>query len=316
MNDPALTTQSPTLSATTTEDEPRSWWNRFTRILRNLVRPAPNAEGLREVVEEIIEEPLSESGISSAERMLLGNIMSLRDKKIGDCMIQRADIVAADIDSGFRDLIDLMAAHAHSRIPIYRETLDDVIGMVHIKDILPCLAYQQERSIADLIRPVMFVAPSMAASRLLLQMRQTRQHMAMVVDEFGGIDGMVTIEDLVEEIVGEIEDEHDTPPPPSIIARADGTLLIDARLPISDFEKYIKMELPLFEGEDIDTLGGYVANLAGRIPHIGEKVVGEGFSFEVLEMDQSRIRHLRVRRTPQSPQNAAPEKSSAGSSAA
>jgi len=200
MNDPALTTVAP--APATAGEEPQKWWNALGRKLRDLWHPAPNAEALREVVEEIIEEPLSESGISSAERMLLGNIMSLRGKKIGDCMIQRADIIAADIESGLNELIDAMATHAHSRIPIYRDTLDDVIGMVHIKDILPCLAYQRPRTIADLIRPVLFVAPSMAASRLLLQMRQTRQHMAMVVDEFGGIDGMVTIEDLVEEIVG------------------------------------------------------------------------------------------------------------------
>lgn len=295
MNDPALATPTKTPAVA---EEPRTWWHEFVRFVRHLWRPTPDAEALREVVEEIIEEPLSESGLSSAERMLLGNIMALRDRKVADCMIQRADIVAADIDSALKDLVDVMAAHAHSRIPIYRETLDDVIGMVHIKDILPCLAYQQERTIADLIRPVMFVAPSMAAARLLLQMRQTRQHMAMVVDEFGGIDGMVTIEDLVEEIVGEIEDEHDAPPPSSLIARADGTLLIDARLPIEEFEKRTTIKLPLLEGEDVDTLGGYVANLAGRIPHIGEKVIGNGLSFEILEMDQSRIRHLRVRPLP------------------
>ena len=314
MNDPiSMTTPPPS------DEVPRSHGSRLWRFLRNLWHPAPDAEALREVVEEIIDEPLSASGISSAERMLLGNIMELRGKKIGDCMIPRADIVSADIDSGLRELVDVMAAHAHSRIPVYRETLDDVIGLVHIKDILPCLAYQQERNIADLIRPVLFVAPSMAAGRLLLQMRQTRQHMAMVVDEFGGIDGMVTIEDLVEEIVGEIEDEHDTPPPPSIIARADGTLLIDARLPIDEFEKKTSIRLPLLEGEDIDTLGGYVANLAGRIPHIGEKIVGDGLSFEILEMDQSRIRHLRVRRIPQQPPAEAPEvvlaKASAGTAA-
>jgi len=294
MNDPALTT-TPLSPPERSDDEPRPLWQRVCRAVRSLWHPTPDAEALREVVEEIIDEPLSESGISSAERMLLGNIMALRGRKIGDCMIHRADIIAADIDAGLRDVIDIMAAHAHSRVPIYRETLDDVIGMVHIKDILPCLAYNQDRTIADLIRPVIFVAPSMAASRLLLQMRQTRQHMAMVVDEFGGVDGMVTIEDLVEEIVGEIEDEHDMPPPPSIITRADGTLLIDARLPIAEFEQRTAVQLPLLEGEDIDTLGGYVANLAGRIPNIGEKVMGDGLSFEVLEMDQGRIRRLRVR---------------------
>lgn len=312
MNDPALTATT----ITSTEDVPRSWLSRAVRALRGFWHPVPDAEALREVVEEIIEEPLSESGISSAERLLLGNVMNLRDKKVGDCMIQRADIVAADIDCGFRDLIDLMAAHAHSRIPIYRETLDDVIGMVHIKDIMPCLAYQQERAIADLMRPVMFVAPSMAAARLLLQMRTTRQHMAMVVDEFGGIDGMVTIEDLVEEVVGEIEDEHDTPPAPSIITRADGTLLIDARLPITEFEERTQIRLPPLEGEDVDTVGGYVANLAGRIPHIGEKVIGDGLSFEILEMDQSRIRHMRVRQVKPPETSAAREASARQSGAA
>jgi CBS domain containing-hemolysin-like protein len=315
MNDPSSATPLPPTERA--DEEPRKWWQTLWHRLRNLWHETPDAEALREVVEEIIDEPLSESGLSPAERMLLGNIMDLRGKKVGDCMIQRADIIAADVEADLRDLVDIMAAHAHSRIPIYRDTLDDVIGMVHIKDILPCLAYAQERSIADLIRPVMFVAPSMAAARLLLQMRQTRQHMAMVVDEFGGIDGMVTIEDLVEEIVGEIEDEHDAPPPPSIIKRADGTLLIDARLPIAEFEARTAIRLPLLEGEDIDTLGGYVANLAGRVPNIGEKVTGDGLGFEVLEMDQGRIRRLRVRALPRASE-ASPEpadKARAGSGA-
>jgi len=282
-------------SADSGNEEPRGFWNRLWHRVHSFLRPPPDAEVLREVVEELIEEPLSESGISPAERMLLGNIMKLRERRVGDCMLPRADIVAADIDADVKELIDLMAAHAHSRIPVYRGTLDDVIGMVHMKDILPCLAYDRARTIADLLRPVLFVAPSMAAAKLLLQMRQTRQHMAMVVDEFGGVDGIVTIEDLVEEIVGEIEDEHDAPPAPPIITRADGTLLADARLSIEDFKSQSGFELPPLEGEDIDTLGGYVASLAGHIPRIGENVTGSTFSFEVLEMDQGRIRRLRIR---------------------
>jgi CBS domain containing-hemolysin-like protein len=222
--------------------------------------------------------------------------MHLRERKIGDCIVQRADIIAADARINLKELADLMASHAHSRIPIYRETLDDVIGMVHIKDVMPCLTHQKPREVLDLLRPVLFVAPSMPVGKLLLQMRQTRQHMAMVVDEFGGVDGMVTIEDLVEEIVGEIDDEHDTPAAPPIIARADGTLLVDARLPIADFEVQTGVALPPLEGEDIDTLGGYVAHLAGRVPQIGESFrTDAGLRFDVLEMDQSRIARLRVR---------------------
>jgi len=277
-------------------EEPPSWWQRIVFRLRQILRPPPDAEVLREVVEELIEGPLSESGLSPAERMLLGNIMHLRERKASDCMVQRADIVGADAGINLKELADLMAAHAHSRIPIYRETLDDVIGMVHIKDVMPCLTHQKMRDTLDLLRPVLFVAPSMPVGKLLLQMRQTRQHMAMVVDEFGGVDGLITIEDLVEEIVGEIDDEHDALATPPIITRADGTLLVDARLPIAEFEAQTGVVLPVLEGEDIDTLGGYVAHLAGRVPQIGESFRNDvGLRFDVLEMDQSRIARLRVR---------------------
>jgi CBS domain containing-hemolysin-like protein len=277
-------------------DEPQSWRLKLWRTLHHWIAPPPDAEALREVVEEIIDEPLSESGISSAERMLLANIMNLRECKIEDCRVPRADIIAADVNGNLKELADLMATHAHSRIPIYRGTLDDVIGMVHMKDIMQCLVYQQPRTIADLLRPVLFVAPSMPASKLLLQMRSTRQHMAVVVDEFGGIDGLVTIEDLMEEIVGEIEDEHDAPAASPVIARADGTLLVDARMPIDAFEAQTSISLPGRDGQDIDTLGGYVTNLLGRMPHIGESVhAGDNLNFEVLEMDQSRIKRLRIR---------------------
>jgi CBS domain containing-hemolysin-like protein len=293
MDDPPLTITS---YAESGSEEPRSWSHALVRWIHGLTHPRSDAEVLRETVEELIEEPPSESGISPAERMLLGNIMKLRERRAGDCMVPRADIVAADVSTSIKELIDLMAAHAHSRIPIYRDTLDDVIGMVHMKDIIPCIAHNQSRTITDLLRPVSFVAPSMPASRLLLQMRQTRQHMALVVDEFGGIDGLVTIEDLVEEIVGEIEDEHDAPVTASIIARADGTLLVDARLPIEEFEARTGVNLASPEEEEVDTLGGYVGNLAGRVPHIGETFRAEnGVTFEVLEMDQSRIKRLRVR---------------------
>lgn len=303
MNDPLSSSPPPPQGksadgarlAGTDAEEPRTWAERIWRFLHNLLRPPADVEDLREVVEELIEEPLSESGLSQEEHVLLSHLAKIRERKVSDCMIQRTDIVAAGEDATLSDLVDLMAAHGHSRIPIYRDTLDDVAGMVHIKDILPCIAYEQTRSLQDLMRPVLFVAPSMGAAKLLLQMRQTRHHVAMVVDEFGGIDGMVTIGDLVEQVVGEIEDEHDAPPAPMLVRRSDNTLLIDARMPIEDFRQQTGQALPLHADDDIDTLGGYVAHLAGRVPQIGEKIVAHHVMFEVLEMDQGRIRRLRMR---------------------
>jgi CBS domain containing-hemolysin-like protein len=282
-------------SAPAPAEEPRRFWLELWHQIVHFISPPVDAEALREVVEELIEEPLSESGISAAERLLLSNIIRLRERRVGDCMLPRADITALDVNASIKELVDEMSSRGYSRIPIYRGTLDDVIGMAHVKDIVPFLAQGRVCAIADILRPVLYVAPSMPASKLLLQMRQTRQHMAVVIDEFGGIDGLVTIEDLVEEIVGEIEDEHDAPTTPSVIIRADGTLLADARLTIESFEAQTDFRLPPMDGEDVDTLGGYVAHLAGRVPHVGEIFQGdEGMSFEVLEMDQSRVNRLRI----------------------
>ncbi|MER2520752.1 MAG: hemolysin family protein [Bdellovibrionales bacterium] len=244
---------------------------------------------------EVLAQPSSRSGVQAAERMLLSNVLKLRERKVSDCFVHRTDIISADIDNGMQGVIELMALHAHSRIPIYRETLDDVIGMIHMKDVVHCLAQGQERTIGDLLRPVLYVAHSMPAAKLMLQMLQSRQHMAMVVDEFGGIDGLVTIENLVEQVVGEIEDEHDLPPSPPIVSRADGVLLVDARIALEDFQNKTGYALPPQEAEGVDTLGGYVANHAGHIPHLGEIVVCAGLAFDVQEMDQGSVKRLRVR---------------------
>jgi CBS domain containing-hemolysin-like protein len=277
-------------------DEPRSWWRRAWRFARARWPRHSKTAALREAVEELIEESTAESGVPTAEQMLLTNILKLRERHVGDCMVPRADIVAVDVDSDMKQLVDVMTEHAHSRIPAYRGTLDEAVGMIHMKDVVACFARQESPRIRDLLRPVLFVVPSMPASKLLLQMRLTRQHMAMVVDEFGGIDGLVTIEDLVEEIVGEIEDEHDDPATPDVIARPDGTLLIDARMTIEAFESRVGVLLSPEERETIDTLAGYVLHLAGRVPLIGETVAGPGsLIFEVLETDQNRIKRVRVR---------------------
>lgn len=270
---------------------------RLIQSLRARFHPSPETEALREAVDALIEAEPTPTGAPTAEQTLLSNIIKLQTCEVIDCMIPRADIRAVDIDCSPQELVALMAACKHSRIPVYRETLDDIIGMVHMKDVLLCLAARRACVIRDLVRPVLIVVPSMPASKLLVMMRQRRQHMAVVVDEFGGVDGLVTIEDLVEEIVGEIADEHDAPATPDIIARGDGSLLVDARVPIEIFEERIgQILLAPEEREEIDTLGGYVFHLAGHVPRIGEVIQGHnGTLFEILEADQSRIIRLRTR---------------------
>lgn len=277
-------------------EEPPSWLQRAASRFIARWRSPSETEALREAVEELMDEVAASDGPPAVEREFLSNLVSLRDKDVGDCMVPRAQIVSVDADCDMQTLITIINSNAHSRIPAYRETLDNVVGMVHIKDVLYCVTSGQGSQIRDLLRPVLFVAPSMPAAKLLLQMRQTRRHMAMVVDEYGGIDGLVTIEDLVEEIVGEIEDEHDVPSTPMVIARSDGSLLVDASLKIEAFEDRVGTLLTREERETIDTLGGFVFHLAGHVPQIGETVAGpDGISFDVLETNQNRITRVRVR---------------------
>lgn len=280
-------------------DEPPSWRALWQRLRQRLAKRG-DMGGLRDAVEALIDEENAAAILPAGERQLLTNILQLRECTVADCMLPRADIVAVDINASLHDLVLVMADTQHSRIPVYRETLDDVLGMIHMKDVLSCLARDTDCAIKDLLRQVLFVPPSTPATRLLQQMRTARHYMAMVVDEFGGIDGIVTIEDLIEEIVGKIDDEHDDVAEPQIIVRADGTLLIEARLPIEEFEARVGEIITADERDEIDTVGGLVFLLAGRMPRVGESFThtGSGISFDVLEVDHSRILRLRVRNLP------------------
>jgi len=280
-------------------------------ILRNWLkglRGSRNGEGsLREALGELIEETdAAAAEIDPQERALLANILELHELTAEDVMVPRADIVAVEHTDSLDELLRVMSKEAHSRIPVYRESLDDVIGMVHIKDVLAWWGRPAEFHIEKIMRPVLFIAPSMRALDLLLKMRATRRHLALVVDEFGGIDGLVTIEDVVEEIVGEIEDEHDGELRPSIVEGAGGVLIADARVPVEEFEAKVGRVLREEEREDIDTLGGLVFALASRIPARGEVVAHpSGLEFEVIDADPRRIRRLRVRNLPPPPASAA-----------
>ncbi|NIA72159.1 HlyC/CorC family transporter [Pelagibius litoralis] len=272
--------------------------------LRGLVKARQSEAQLRETLEEIIDEIKEVEGeeevaapISSDERVMLSNILRLRHLTAYDVMVPRADIVAVDLDTPIEALIDVMSEAGHSRLPVYRETLDEVVGIVHIKDVLTYMKGERTFDLVDLVRRILVVAPSMRVLDLLLEMRLSRVHMALVVDEFGGIDGLVTIEDLVEEIVGEIDDEHDVAEGPKLIDRPDGSLVADARTTIEEFEEKVGPVLSDEEREDdIDTLGGLLFSLAGRVPGRGELVEHDhsGMSFEVLEADPRRVKRLRV----------------------
>ena len=269
----------------------------FSR-LRDRLRSRDAEALLRDTIEEIIEErevPLAPIG--AQERTLIANVFKLRELTAYDVMVPRADIVAVDSEVSFAGLMKIANREAHSRLPVYRESLDDVIGMVHVKDLLAYWAREQEFKLDNVMRKVLFVAPSMRVLDLLLEMRKTRLHMALVVDEYGGVDGLVTIEDLVEEIVGEIEDEHDVDERPRLISQPDGTFLADARLAISDFEARVGTVLTPEEREsDIDTLGGLVVAQAGYLPARGEIIThSSGYEFEVLDADPRKLKRLRVR---------------------
>jgi CBS domain containing-hemolysin-like protein len=287
------------------EESPLQGLRRWLKSLRR-----KNGESsLREAIAELIEE--SEADADTApmppgESGILRNILNLADRTARDIMVPRADIVAADKDITLHDLVAVLTKEGHSRLPIYRESLDDTVGMVHIKDVLACLAGERPYDPTALIREVLFVAPSMRAFDLLLQMRLSRVHMALVVDEFGGVDGLVTIEDVVEEIVGEIEDEHDVAERPRLVRRADGTIVVDARTTIEEFESQFGPLLTADEREqDIATLGGLVATLTGRVPSRGELVShASGIAFEVLDADPRRAKRLRLRNLPPPPGDA------------
>jgi CBS domain containing-hemolysin-like protein len=266
-------------------------------FLRRLRRSRADEGAPRDSLDEIIEErEVAEIPLDDAERMLLANILSLRDRSVEDVMVPRADIVAIESKATLDETIQFMTRVGHSRLPVYRDTLDDAIGMVHIRDVLAWREEVRSFHLSKILRRVLFVAPSMKVLELLLEMRVKRSHMALVVDEFGGVDGLVTIEDLVEEIVGEIEDEHDRSPELGIVRRADGSFDVDARSPIEVLEEECGEVLTDEEREEIDTMGGLVFAIAGRVPIRGELVTHpSGVEFEVLDADPRRIRRLRVR---------------------
>lgn len=253
---------------------------------------------LKDALSDIINDSEHDDApVHANEVALFNNLVNLRDLSVSDIKIPRADVVAVDIDTPFDKLMKTFQDEAHSRLPVYRETLDDVLGMVHVKDLISYLMKGEKPAIQDVLREVIFASPSMRALDLLLEMQDRRMHLALIIDEHGGIDGLVTIEDLVEQIVGNIDDEHDIEDEPFLIERADNIILADARTPIEEFEDRYGRILDDEDREEIETLGGLVFDIAGRVPGRGEVLVHpEGFEFEVVDGDTRRVKRLRIRR--------------------
>jgi CBS domain containing-hemolysin-like protein len=266
-------------------------------ILRAVGLGRNGTSAVRASLEELIDETAEDTApIDPHEGAIIRNVLGLRDITAYDVMVPRADIVAVDHTMRVTELSHQMSEVAHSRVPVYRESLDDVIGMVHIKDVLARVNTGEDVTAGALAREVLIVAPSSRALDLLQEMRMTRRHMALVVDEYGGIDGLITIEDLIEEIVGDIVDEHDTDEGPKLSARPDGTLLADARATVEEMEELAGPFLTDEEREEIDTLGGLVFSLAGRVATRGEVIRHpSGIEFEVVDADPRRLRRLKVR---------------------
>jgi CBS domain containing-hemolysin-like protein len=272
-----------------------------SRFLHSLFRRLRRPRSAREPIDAVIAAAAAEGDpITAQEQVLIANVFKVHDRTAADVMVPRVDIVALDAEQPFAEVVKCMVEHGHSRVPVYRETLDDVIGFIHVKDVLAPVADRRPAKLSRMLRKVLFVAPSVPILDLLVQMRQARTHIAMVVDEFGGIDGLVTIENLIEEIVGDIEDEHDVDVAPTLLERADGTVIADARMPIEALEERRGTRLrPEGDQEDINTLGGLVFSLAGRVPKRGEVIAHpDGIEFEVLDADPRRIKRLRVRGLP------------------
>ena len=227
----------------------------------------------------------------SHENELLKNLAGLRGITASDVMVPRVDIVSVAMSDDFNEIVKQLIKTNHSRVPVRNESLDDIVGILHIKDVLANLFLKEKQNIKTLLKKPIFVSPSISLLDLLYEMRIKRRHLALVVDEYGGIDGLVTIEDLVEELVGEIEDEHDLSSECRLDKMEDGSIVVEARIMIDLLENFIQSIRKEDLNDEIETLGGFIVSIAGRVPVKGEviKYSPSGLKFEILEADPRKV---------------------------
>jgi CBS domain containing-hemolysin-like protein len=301
-------------------DQGDGWVARVLRVLFNWKASSARAD-LQTV---LASGTLGETDFSPQERIMLTNILALRGRRVDDVMVPRADIIPVQRDISLGDLIKVFEGAGHSRLVVYNDTLDDPVGMVHIRDVIGYMVRRAQQGAAKtkrkkplpagldlkaidlsvslleakIIREILFVPPSMPAIDLLAKMQATHIHLALVIDEYGGTDGIVSMEDVVEQIVGDIEDEHDESARPSIVRHADGSFLADARAQLEDVVATVGPEFDIGTvADEVDTLAGYVMTQVGRLPSRGEVVAGPGdFELEVLDSDPRRLKKVRITR--------------------
>jgi CBS domain containing-hemolysin-like protein len=308
-------------NAQPTRDFAESW---LTRALRTLF--GWRATTIRADLKDVLEDGSGVTDFSPTERRMLKNILALRERRIADVMVPRADIIAVQREIPLGELMKVFESAGHSRLVVYEETLDDAIGMVHIRDLvafmtvraaasakanirrkkpfpagldLKAVDLSMPLSATSIVREILYGPPSMPVLDLLAKMQTTRIHLAIVIDEYGGADGVVSIEDIVEQIVGEIADEHDDEIQPGVVRQSDGSFLADARAPLEDVSAIVGPEFDVGEvANDMDTLAGYVVSRVGRVPVRGELVPGPGpFELEILDADPRRLKKLRIYRS-------------------
>ena len=301
------------------ENGESNWLSRAIRALFGW-KPSTIRADLKDVLDAMTP---GESGFSPEESRMLKNILGLRERRVGDVMIPRADIISVQQDIPLGELVRVFEGAGHSRLVVYNDTLDDPVGMVHIRDLIafmtahaavdPAKNAKRKKplpagldlkainlalplSATKIMREMLFVPPSARVMDLLARMQATRIHLALVVDEYGGTDGLISMEDIVEQIVGEIADEHDEDETPAVVKQPDGSFVADARAKLEDVVAIVGHDFDIGDAaEEVDTLGGYLMTRAGRLPLRGELVTGPGlFEFEVLDADPRRIKRVRI----------------------
>jgi CBS domain containing-hemolysin-like protein len=282
---------------TPTHSSKTGFWKKIRYGLKKLL-PGSSSPLAREEITELLEESIRDTiHFDTHESTLLRNMLGLRDINALDVMVPRADIFYVDQSDSMEQIIEKMTAASHSRVPVVNENLDRVEGILHIKDLLRMMQTNEKVNITTLLRQPIFISPTMRLLDLLQEMRLRRLHLALVVDEYGGTDGLITIEDLVEEIIGEINDEHDEDTTPLFDIANDGTAMADARLEIEMLEAVTGSLLDADNQDEIDTVGGLVISLAGRVPGRGEIVRHpSGLEFEIIESDPRHVSMVKIRR--------------------